>query len=150
MLLQDSSSGKQLFVQTGSKGTVANAGALRAAQINLQAADGNIYALAGGGTRTRNGHGDARRPRVARRRYGRVAQRGTIAASNADGSGGTVDTQALNLSFGREARVLASQWNLTSPAFTIDTAAAGALRRSLDAGTSVNVTTTGATAHPAI
>ncbi|MFP3648657.1 filamentous hemagglutinin, partial [Paraburkholderia sp. SIMBA_054] len=51
LLLQDSSSSKQLFVQTGSKGTVANAGALRAAQINLQAADGNIYALAGGGTR---------------------------------------------------------------------------------------------------
>ncbi|MFL6702658.1 MAG: filamentous hemagglutinin N-terminal domain-containing protein [Paraburkholderia graminis] len=145
VLLQDSSSGKQLFVQTGSKGTVANDGALRAAQINLQAADGNIYALAGGGTRvratgtaTRDGHvwlvADT----------GSVAQRGTIAASNADGSGGTVDTQALNLSFGRDARVLASQWNVTSPVFTIDTAAAGALRRSLDAGTSVNVTTTGA------
>ncbi|MEC5406111.1 filamentous hemagglutinin N-terminal domain-containing protein [Paraburkholderia sp. MPAMCS5] len=145
VLLQDSSSSKQLFVQTGSQGTIANLGPLQAAQIDLQAADGNIYALAGGGTRmratgtaTRDGHvwlvADT----------GSVMQGGTIAALNTDGSGGTVDTQALNLSFGRGARVLASQWNVASPAFTIDVPAARAFRRSLGAGTSVNVTTTGA------
>ncbi|WP_025600063.1 two-partner secretion domain-containing protein [Burkholderia sp. WSM2230] len=145
VLLQDSSSSKQLFVQTGSHGTIANVGTSRAAQIDLQAADGNIYALAGGGTRiratgtaTRDGHvwlvADT----------GSVAQNGTIAALNADGSGGTVDTQAVNLSFGHDARVLASQWTLSSPTFTLDDAASSALRRSLEAGTSVNVTTTGA------
>ncbi|MFM0218757.1 MULTISPECIES: two-partner secretion domain-containing protein [Paraburkholderia] len=145
LLLQDSSSSKQLFVQTGSNGTIANVGPLQAAQINLQAADGNIYALAGGGTRTRatgtatrDGHvwmvADA----------GGVTQGGTISALNANGSGGIVDTQARVLSFVPGAQVLASQWNVTAPAFTIDQPAAGAVRRSLDAGTSVNVTTTGA------
>ncbi|CAH2912870.1 MAG: Large exoproteins involved in heme utilization or adhesion [uncultured Paraburkholderia sp.] len=146
LLLQDSSNSKQLFVQTGSKGTIANLGAVQAAQINLQAADGNIYALAGGGTRTRatgTGNRDGHVWLVAD--TGSVTQGGTISALNADGSGGTVDTQATNLSFGRGAQVLASQWSVTSPAFTIDSAAARAFHRSLGAGTSINVTTTGAT-----
>ncbi|MGF6870800.1 hypothetical protein [Paraburkholderia sp. MM5477-R1] len=75
---------------------------------------------------------------------GRVEQLGKIAASNADGSGGTVDTQAAQLTFGRHAVVDAGQWNLSTPAFTIDDVAAHALQRSLIAGTSVDVTTTGA------
>ncbi|MGF6973683.1 filamentous hemagglutinin family protein [Paraburkholderia sp. JPY465] len=45
VMLSDSSSGRQLFVQTGNKGTVIDRGATLAAQINLEAADGNIYAL---------------------------------------------------------------------------------------------------------
>src|SRR6185437_11298250 len=60
----------------------------------------------------------------------------------ADGSGGTVDTQAAQLAFGRHAAVHAGRWNLSTPAFTIDDAAARALQRSLNAGTSVDVTTT--------
>ncbi|HYS66462.1 MAG TPA: filamentous hemagglutinin N-terminal domain-containing protein [Paraburkholderia sp.] len=145
VLLQDSASSRQVFVQTGSEGTITDAGATRAAQISLQAADGNIYALAGGGSRiratgtaTRDGHvwlvADD----------GRVSQRGTITATNADGSGGTVDTQAAQLSFGHDAAVHAGQWNVSTPALTIDTAAARAFRRSLNAGTSVGMTTTGA------
>ncbi|MGF6854360.1 filamentous hemagglutinin family protein [Paraburkholderia sp. CI3] len=144
VLLQDSASSRQVFVQAGSHGTVVNEGRIKAAQVSLQAADGNVYALAGSGTRiratgtaTRDGHvwlvADS----------GRVTQRGPIAAVNADGSGGTVDTQAEGLSFGRGAEVRAGQWNISTPVFTIDRAAAGALRRSLDAGTSVGVMTTG-------
>ncbi|WP_025600256.1 two-partner secretion domain-containing protein [Burkholderia sp. WSM2230] len=145
VLLQDSASSKQVFVQTGSQGTVVNKGAIDAAQVSLQAADGNVYALAGGGTRiratgtaSRNGHvwlvADS----------GRVEQFGKIAASNADGSGGTVDTQAAQLTFGRHAVVDAGRWHLSTPAFTIDDVAVHALQRSLNAGTSVDVTTTGA------
>ncbi|MGF6410213.1 filamentous hemagglutinin [Paraburkholderia sp. MM5482-R1] len=144
VLLQDSASSRQVFVQAGSHGTVVNEGRIKAAQVSLQAADGNVYALAGSGTRiratgttTRDGHVWL----VAD--HGQITQRGPIAAVNADGGGGTVDTQAEGLSFGRGAEVRAGQWNISTPAFTIDRAAAGALRRSLDAGTSVGVMTTG-------
>ncbi|WP_175166402.1 filamentous hemagglutinin N-terminal domain-containing protein [Paraburkholderia fynbosensis] len=144
VLLQDSASSRQVFVQAGSHGTVVNEGRVKAAQVSLQAADGNVYALAGGGTRiratgtaTRDGHvwliADS----------GLVRQQGRIAATDADGSGGTVDTQAAQLAFGRHAAVHAGQWNLSTPAFTIDDAAARTLQRSLSAGTSVDVTTTG-------
>ncbi|MGF6936512.1 filamentous hemagglutinin family protein [Paraburkholderia sp. UCT70] len=144
VLLQDSASSRQVFVQAGSHGTVVNEGRIKAAQVSLQAADGNVYALAGSGTRiratgtaTRDGHvwliADS----------GLVRQQGKIAATNADGSGGTVDTQAAQLAFGRHAAVHAGQWNLSTPAFTIDDATARTLQRSLSAGTSVDVTTTG-------
>ncbi len=145
ILLQDSNSSRQVFVQTGSQGSVVNRGQIEAAQISLQAVDGNVYALAGGGTRIR-ATGTANREGhvwlVAD--GGRVAQYGRIDASNADGSGGTVDTQAAQLAFGEHAAVHAGQWNLSTPTFTIDDAAARALQRSLNAGTSVDVTTTGA------
>ncbi|WOD20869.1 filamentous hemagglutinin N-terminal domain-containing protein [Paraburkholderia kirstenboschensis] len=144
VLLQDSASSRQVFVQAGSHGTVVNEGRIKAAQISLQAADGNVYALAGGGTRvratgttTRDGHvwliADS----------GLVTQQGKIAATNADGSGGTVDTQAAQLAFGKHAAVHAGQWNVSTPEWTIDDAAARTLQRSLGAGTSVDVTTTG-------
>ncbi|MGF6921897.1 filamentous hemagglutinin N-terminal domain-containing protein [Paraburkholderia sp. 40] len=145
VLLQDSTSSRQVFVQTGSDGLVVNGGRIAAAQISLQAADGNVYALAGGGARIR-ATGTANRDGhvwlVAD--SGRVEQSGVITARNADGSGGTVDTQAAQLTFGKHAVVDAGQWNLSTPALTIDDVAAHALQRSLNAGTSVDVTTTGA------
>ncbi|MGF6735227.1 filamentous hemagglutinin family protein [Paraburkholderia youngii] len=145
VLLQDSAGNRQVFVQTGSQGTVVNKGLINAAQVNLQAADGNVYALAGSGTRIRATGTASRDGHVwLVADSGRVDQLGGIAAGNADGSGGTVDTQAAQLTFGRHTVVDAGQWNLLTPAFTIDDAAAHALRRSLNDGTSVNVTTTGA------
>ncbi|OTP80363.1 two-partner secretion domain-containing protein [Caballeronia sordidicola] len=148
VLLQDSSTGKQTFVQTGSGGTVINSGTVRAAQVNLEAADGNVYALAGNhsviratGTATRDGHVWL----VAE--TGTVRQTGTVRAANADGTGGTVDTTAQTLSFGNadssSPAVVAAQWNVTTPAFTAGDAAAGALSRSLNKGTSVNVGSAG-------
>jgi filamentous hemagglutinin family protein len=146
VLLQDSASRKQVFVQTGSQGRVVNSGRIAAAQISLQAGDGNVFALAGGGTRIR-ATGTANRDGhvwlVAD--SGRVEQSGVITATNADGSGGTVDTDAAQLAFGATAAVHAGEWNLSTPAFTIDQSAARALGGSLNAGTSVHVTTTGAT-----
>ncbi|WP_250495045.1 filamentous hemagglutinin N-terminal domain-containing protein [Caballeronia sp. GAWG1-1] len=143
--LQDSTGSKQVFVQTGNDGTVVNKGRIEAAQISLQAADGNVYALAGKGTRIRAAGTTNRNGRVwLVADGGRVEQFGKIAARTADGSGGTVDTQAAQLAFGNNAAVHAGQWNISTPAFTIDGAAARTLQRSLNRGTSVEVTTTGA------
>ncbi|MBB5445111.1 MULTISPECIES: filamentous hemagglutinin N-terminal domain-containing protein [unclassified Paraburkholderia] len=144
VLLSDSSSSSQLFVQTGSKGTVIDRGTTLAAQINLEAADGNIYALAGGGSRiratgtaTRDGHiwlvADS----------GHVTQHGTVAATNQDGSGGTVDTLANTLTLAHGAGVQAGLWNVSTPNFTIDRSTAAAFVRSLYAGTSIDASATG-------
>ncbi|WP_280785275.1 filamentous hemagglutinin N-terminal domain-containing protein [Paraburkholderia sp. WSM4179] len=145
VLLQDSAGSRQVFVQTGSQGTVVNKGRITAAQVSLQAADGNVYALAGSGTRIRATGTASRDGHVwLVADGGRVEQFGKITANNADGSGGTVDTQAAQLTFGRHASVHAGQWNLSTPDFTIDDSAAHTLQRSLNAGTSIDVTTTGA------
>ncbi|WP_176121580.1 two-partner secretion domain-containing protein [Paraburkholderia youngii] len=145
VLLRDSWSGQQVFVQAGSAGNVVDSGTTRAAQISLQAADGNVYALAGGGARiratgsaTRDGHvwlvADD----------GTVSQRGAIVAKNPDGSGGTVDTEAAQLSFQRGAAVYAGRWNIATPSITVDASVARALQRSLNAGSTVELSTTGA------
>ena len=145
VLLQDSSTGKQVFVQLGSKGTVLNRGSIEAAQISLQAADGNVFALSGNhealratGTATRDGHiwlvADT----------GTVGVDGTIAASKANGSGGIVDINAGNLQFAGMPTVSAGSWNIVTPNFWLDAAAAASFSRSLNAGTSINVQTTGA------
>lgn len=143
IFLGDASSGQPVYVQTGSGGSVINFGSVRAAQVSLQAADGNIFAFAGNhasiratGTATRDGHvwlvADT----------GNVSLHGPIEARNADGSGGTVDVDARTLSFNNGTLVKAKQWNITTPAFAVDGAAAGALQRSLNKGTSIGVTTT--------
>jgi filamentous hemagglutinin family protein len=147
VLLQDSSTGRQVFVQTGSGGNIENAGPISAAQVSLQAADGNIFALAGDhttiratGAATRAGHvwlvADT----------GMVALGGTIEARNADGSGGVVDTRGALLQLGSDEikpLVKAGQWNVASPDLTIDDPAAATLSRSLNAGTSINAQATG-------
>ena len=145
VLLQDSSSNRQVFVQTGSGGTVSNTGAIEAAQISLQAADGNVFALSGNhevlrasGTATRDGHiwlvADT----------GSVTLAGQIDAKKTDGSGGTVDTIASNLAFDASIpTVSAGIWNITTPSFTVGDSAALSFSRSLSAGTSINLQTTG-------
>jgi filamentous hemagglutinin family protein len=146
ILLQDSSTGRQVFVQTGSKGTVLDSGLIAAAQASLQAADGNVYALSANhdairatGTATRDGH------------VWLVAETGTvelpqgITATNANGTLGTVDTVAGTLTFCNcTPTVTAGIWNITTPSYKIDDTAAAAFSRSLSAGTSIAVQTTGA------
>jgi len=144
VLLQDSSSGRQVFVQPGQQGaggTIANSGLIEAAQVSLQAVDGNIYALAGNneairatGTTTRDGH------------VWLVAGHGTLQPGGTiEATGGTVDMSADTVAFPTGgATVRANQWNIATPAFTVDGNAAQALSTSLGTGTSVNVQTTGA------
>ncbi|SAK83078.1 filamentous hemagglutinin-like protein [Caballeronia hypogeia] len=138
VLLQDSSGGQQVFVQAGSGGTAMNGGAIQAAQASLQAADGNVYALAGNssairatGTATRDGHVWL----VADQ--GTVHVNGAVAAANANGSGGTVETHANALDL-TGADVRAGTWKLGAPAFSVDSSNADALARSLSNGTSVD------------
>jgi filamentous hemagglutinin family protein len=144
VVLYESSSSRQVFVQISSKGTVVDRGTTQAAQINLEAADGNIYALAGSGSRIR-ATGTAMRDGhiwlVAGN--GHVTQQGTMTATNADGSGGTVDTLANTLTLKNDASVQAGLWNVSTPNFTIDSPVAGAFVRSLNAGTFINATATG-------
>jgi filamentous hemagglutinin family protein len=152
ILLQDSASGQQVFVQTGSHGTVFDSGAISAAQVSLQAADGNVFALAGNhspiratGTSARAGHVWL----VADR--GNVIFGGAVAAQNVDGKGGVVDTTAQTLSLCDTCgapSVTAGAWNLFTPSFTVDTQAASVIARSLNSGTSVNLTTTGGASNP--
>jgi filamentous hemagglutinin family protein len=150
VLLQDSSTSRQVFVQEANLGTVLTRGAIEAAQIDLQAADGNVFALAGNhyvlratGTTERDGHIWLIAP------GGNVTFDGTIEARNANGSGGTVDSSAANVVIADDANakslVKAGQWNIAAPSFAIDGLTAPVLRRSLNTGTSINVQATGAT-----
>ncbi|MGY6161400.1 two-partner secretion domain-containing protein [Paraburkholderia strydomiana] len=147
VLLQDSSSSQQMFVQTASSGAIVNTGAIEAAQVNLQAVDGNIYALAGNadvlratGTAVRDGH-----VWLVAGPKGQVILAGNIAAKNADGKGGTVDMDTGLFTFwGDFAKVVAGQWNVTLPAYTFDNGASRSFTRSLNDGTSISMTTTGA------
>ncbi|MGF6981123.1 filamentous hemagglutinin family protein [Paraburkholderia atlantica] len=147
VLLQDSSSSRQIFVQTASGGAIVNTGAVEAAQVSLQAVDGNIYALAGNadvlratGTAVRDGH-----VWLVTGPGGQVILAGNIAAKNADGKGGTVDMDTGLFTFwGDFAKVVAGQWNVTLPAYTFDNGAARSFARSMNDGTSISMTTTGA------
>jgi filamentous hemagglutinin family protein len=141
VLLQDSASGQQVFVNAGSGGSVTNGGAIRAAQVNLQAADGNVFALASNdaairatGTAKRDGH------------VWLVADKGTVHANgvtysvDANGGGGDVDTRAATLDLAG-ATMYADRWTIATPALRIGHPEATAISTTLNAGTSVTVTT---------
>lgn len=144
VLLRDSTSLPHTFVQTtGSRGDVVDKGTISAAQVALQAADGNVFALAGRhggvratGTDTRDGHVWL----VAEN--GTVHAHGSLNVSDADGHGGTADINA-GAAHLDGLRVLAGQWNLTENAFVSTIESAAALAYALSKGTSVKVVTTG-------
>jgi filamentous hemagglutinin family protein len=144
VLLQDSSTGRQVFVQTGSRGAVTSLGGIQAAQISLQAADGNIYAFSGAhapiratGAATRDGHVWL----VADQ--GAVTMAGTFAAKSASGAGGVVDTSAASFAPGFSGlTVSAGAWNVSLPSVTVTQPIAAAMAGSLGAGTSVSLSTT--------
>ncbi len=89
ILLQPVDGDSRIAVSGGS-GDVTNSGAVKAAQVQLDAAGGNVYALAGNsgvvnatGAGTINGH-------VWLTAGGTTAVSGTVSATNADGTGGSV------------------------------------------------------------
>jgi filamentous hemagglutinin family protein len=139
VLLKDSASGPQVFVQPGSHGKVIDKGAIDAAQISLQAADGNVFALAGrrGELRaTGTAQRDGRVWLVADK--GEVSAHGHIVASNADGTGGTVEFRARTFDLDY-ASVDAAQWHLHAPSFIAGPHKASTIARNLSRGTSVTV-----------
>jgi mucin-19 len=93
VLLQDTSSDQRIFIEA-SGGNVTNTGTITAAEAELKAAGGNVYALAGNnggmisatGTTIRGGH-----VWLTATDGGSVSVSGNISAQNADGSGGAVD-----------------------------------------------------------
>lgn len=151
VLLHDSASGAQVFVQAGTGGTggtsatnsatgatLLNSGVIQAAQVNLQALDGNIYALAGNheairatGSATRDGH------------IWLVAGTGDVRPGGVlQATGGTVDMSGGEITFPAGGTLVkANQWNLSAPTFTVDANAARALSASLGSGTSVHAQT---------
>jgi filamentous hemagglutinin family protein len=144
VLLKDSSTGPQVFVQAGTHGDVVNTGTIEAAQIDLRAADGNVLALAGN-------HEDLRATGTATRdgKVWLVADRGTahvhsnVEATNADGTGGTVITtgNALHLD---NSEIHAGLWNISAPVFNAGPLNSATLARNLSNGTSILVNATGA------
>lgn len=143
VLLHDNTGGAQVFVQSGSHGSVYNSGTIKAAQISLQAADGNVFALAGRHSELRATGTAVRDGRVwLVADGGAVHAHGDIAASNADGSGGTVDMNGAAFHFENVA-IDAAQWNLSTPAYTAGPLSAAVLARVLSGGTSVKIDATG-------
>lgn len=69
---------------------------------------------------------------------GSVTAAGTLAATNVDGSGGTVEMRANTIDVSK-ASVQAGLWKLGAPSFSIDTPTSAALTSSLSNGTSVDV-----------
>ncbi|WP_184802637.1 ZmpA/ZmpB/ZmpC family metallo-endopeptidase-related protein, partial [Nitrospirillum iridis] len=100
VLLKDGDAGERVYVEVGS-GDVTNTGAIEAAQAELKAAGGNVYALAGNGggairatgTTLKDGHvwlSASGATETATDAGGAVSITGAVSATNADGSGGTV------------------------------------------------------------
>jgi hypothetical protein len=144
VLLKDSATGPQVFVQAGTRGDVVNKGTIEAAQIDLRAADGNVFALAG--------HNDDLRATGTATRDGKVwlvADQGTahihskVEASNADGTGGAVFTtgNALHLD---DAAIDAARWDINAPVLNSGPLTSAILVRNLSSGTSITVNATGA------
>ncbi|WP_050455597.1 two-partner secretion domain-containing protein [Candidatus Burkholderia verschuerenii] len=143
VLVRDSSSAPQTYVEAARPGgNVVNIGNIEAAQIALQAADGNVFALAGNqtalratGTETRDGHVWLVAPK------GVAYVDSSMYAKNADGSGGTVDTtgSALHLD---DADIHAAQWNLNAPVFNVGPTTSAVLLKQLNQGTSVALNAT--------
>ncbi|MDZ5649759.1 beta strand repeat-containing protein [Nitrospirillum sp. BR 11828] len=107
VLLKDGDAGERVYVQVGG-GDVTNTGAIAAAQAELKAAGGNIYALAGNGggairatgTTVKDGHiwlSASGSTETATDQGGTVTVAGTVAATNADGTGGTVIATAKSV-----------------------------------------------------
>jgi filamentous hemagglutinin family protein len=98
VLLKDMSvAGGRMTVRYG-KGDVRNKGSIAAAQAELRAAGGNVYALAGNHTGMIRATGSAMRGgHVWLTAGGSVFASGPISASNRDGSGGRVTIRAAKL-----------------------------------------------------
>ncbi|WP_250455948.1 filamentous hemagglutinin N-terminal domain-containing protein [Caballeronia sp. ATUFL_M2_KS44] len=139
VLLRDSASSGQVFVQPGAQGDVVNRGGIRAAQIHLEAADGNVYALAGRhaglratGTATRDGHVWL----IAHQ--GDVQQHEAITARNSDASGGTVQTTGQTMEL-EGSTVTAAKWTIGVGELNAGPHNAAAIAGSLSQGTSVTI-----------
>ncbi|MDR5808286.1 filamentous hemagglutinin N-terminal domain-containing protein [Caballeronia sp. LZ019] len=140
VLVRDAASLPQTFVQsTGSRGDVVDKGTIAAAQIALQAADGNVFALAGNTNALRATGAATRDGRVwLVANDGAAHVHGRIDAANADGTGGIVDTAGAALHLD-DADIHAANWKLNAPVFHAGPLTTAALLHQLNQGTSVTL-----------
>jgi len=172
VILADASGPSGVYIAKGKSGDTTNAGQVRAAAVELAAAGGNVYALAGNrkglvsatGTKTIDGQLWLTAPQ------GTVDVAGTVAAKNADGSGGGISAKGATLKLenaavvnaaGRsghgkvetsgdavsigKAKVTAGKkgsWTIDPTDLTIDAAAAITIDAALNLGTDVMEQTT--------
>ena len=109
ILLQPVGSDPRIAV-SGGTGDVTNSGTIAAAQAQLSSAGGNVYAIAGNngglvsatGTQTINGH-------VWLTAGGTTNISGTVSATNADGSGGTITARGTDINVSGKIDASASQ-----------------------------------------
>jgi filamentous hemagglutinin family protein len=127
----------QTAVQATSAGDVVNKGTIAAAQIALQAADGNVFALAGNNSALR-----ASGIETCNGRVWLIADKGTahvhgdVEATNASGTGGIVNTEGDTLHLD-DANVRAALWNVTATQLNVGPVTASILSNNLSNGTSV-------------
>jgi len=138
--------GKFSVLVGGSNTSSTNGGLIQAAEVELRANGGNVYALAGNtqsvikasGVSSRNGKVFL----VAE--AGSLSLGGVIQARGADGAGGQVETSASSVHIG-SATISAGRggtWLLDPNDLTIDQTAANTIETSLNGGTSVTQQTT--------
>jgi len=144
VFLADSGSDQRIFVGAGT-GDVTNQGTIAAAQAELKANGGNIYALAGNtggeiratGTATRDGHV------WLVSNNGKTKVTGSISAQNADGSGGSIETSGHTVEIGNTAirTGAGGSWLVDPVDLTIDSSSASTIQTSLNGGTNVTEST---------
>jgi filamentous hemagglutinin family protein len=135
--------GGKFAVLTGGPATSAtNTGAIAAAEAELRANGGNVYALAGntGGVIKATGVAAGGGKVVLYAEGGTTTANGEIDAVNADGSGGRVETSGASVNFDG-LKVKAANWLIDPTDLTVDAAAAATISANL-AGTSVTLQTT--------
>ncbi len=145
VLISDTSNNQKVLVQAPG-GDVTNSGFIAAAQVELKSNGGNIYALAGNnggqiqatGTATQDGHVWL----IANNGTANVS--GLISATNANGSGGEIETSGAQL-LTNGARIKTGpggSWLLDPDDLTIDSVLAGTIETALNGGTNVTEQTT--------
>jgi filamentous hemagglutinin family protein len=144
VLLKDSNADQRIFVNVAG-GDVTNSGKIAAAQVELKANGGNIYALAGNnggeiratGTTTRGGHvwliADVGTTRVS----------SEISARNANGRGGFVETSGHTVEIGPSSihTGKGGSWLVDPVDLTVDSTAASTIQSALNGGTNVTEST---------
>ncbi len=134
--------GKFSVVTGGASTSATNAGAIAAAEAELRANGGNVYALAGntGGIIKATGVAAGGGKVVLYAEGGTTTANGQIDAVNADGSGGWVETSGASVDF-TGLKVKAANWLVDPTDLTVDAAAAATISSNL-ATTSVTLRTT--------
>jgi len=143
---QNSDNGKFSVLLGGASTSATNAGVIAAAEVELRANGGNVYALAGntGGLIKATGVSAAGGKVFLVAEGGALSLAGTIQASGANGAGGSIETSASTVRIG-QASIDAGRgglWRLDPNDLTINQTAANTIAASLDTGTSVTQQTT--------